>query len=42
MKAILLAYNQGNAPSQSVAPDYTISRFAELPQAVNFFARSVW
>ncbi len=40
MKAILVDYQQGNTPSQPVSPDYTISHFAELPQAVKFFARS--
>ncbi|MDQ2886273.1 MAG: HAD family hydrolase [Chloroflexota bacterium] len=40
MKAILVSYNQGNAPYPTVSPDYTISRFAELPQAVSSFTRS--
>jgi putative hydrolase of the HAD superfamily len=39
MKAIFVSYNQGNTPYQTVSPDYTISRFAELPQAVNYFRR---
>jgi len=37
MKAILVSYNQGNTSSQTISPDYTICRFAELPQAVNYF-----
>jgi len=39
MKAILVSYNQGNTPYRNVMPDYTISRFAELPQAVNYFIK---
>jgi len=39
MKAILVSYNQGNTLSQTISPDYTICRFAELPQAVNYFMR---
>jgi putative hydrolase of the HAD superfamily len=39
MKAILVSYNQGNTSSQTISPDYTICRFAELPQAVNYFTR---
>ena len=37
MKAIFVAYNQGNTSSQTISPDYTICRFAELRQAVNYF-----
>src|SRR2546422_7811566 len=37
MKAIFVAHAQNNTPSLTVSPDYTISRFAELPQAVNYF-----
>ena len=37
MKAIFLSSDQGNTSSQTILPDYTISRFAELPQAVNYF-----
>lgn len=39
MKAIFLSYNQSNAAYQNIPPDYTISRFAELPQAVNYFMK---
>ncbi|MDQ6645357.1 MAG: HAD family hydrolase [Chloroflexota bacterium] len=39
MKAIFVSYNQSNTPYQKISPDYTISRFAELPQAVNYFMR---
>lgn len=39
MKAIFVSYNQGNTSSQTISPDYTICRFAELPQAVNYFMR---
>ena len=38
MKAIFIPSNQGNTSYQTISPDYTISRFAELPQAVNYFA----
>jgi putative hydrolase of the HAD superfamily len=37
MKAIFVSSNQGNTSNQTISPDYTISRFAELPQAVNYF-----
>ena len=37
MKAIFISYNQGNTSNQTISPDYTISRFADLPQAVNYF-----
>ncbi len=37
MKAIFVSSNQGNTSDQTISPDYTISRFAELPQAVNYF-----
>ncbi len=36
MKAIFISSNQGNTSSQAIAPDYTISRFGELPQAVRY------
>ena len=39
MKAIFVSYNQGNTSSQTISPDYTICRFAELPQAVNYFTK---
>lgn len=35
MKAILISYNQSNAPYQAILPDYTIFRFAELLQAIS-------
>ena len=38
MKAIFLSSNQGNTSYQTISPDYTISSFTELPQAVNYFA----
>ncbi len=34
MKAILVAYNQSNPQHQATVPDYTISYFATLPQAI--------
>jgi putative hydrolase of the HAD superfamily len=37
MKAIFVNSDQGNTSSQTITPDYTISCFAELPQAVNYF-----
>lgn len=37
MKAIFVSYNQSVTANQNIAPDYIISRFAELPQAVNYF-----
>ncbi len=37
MKAIFLSSDQGDPPYQTISPDYTISRFAELSQAVNYF-----
>ncbi len=37
MKAIFVSSNQGNTSNQTISPDYTISRFADLPQAVNYF-----
>ena len=37
MKAILVSSNQGNTSSQTILPDYTICRFAEVLQAVNYF-----
>jgi putative hydrolase of the HAD superfamily len=37
MKAIFVSSNQGNTSSQTISPDYTICRFAEVPQAVNYF-----
>jgi putative hydrolase of the HAD superfamily len=38
MKAILVSSDQGPTVHQSISPDYTISSFAELPRAVNYFA----
>jgi putative hydrolase of the HAD superfamily len=38
MKAIFVSNNQSDTSSQIISPDYTISHFAELPQAVNYFA----
>ena len=37
MKAIFVSYNQGNTSNQTISPDYTISHFADLPQAANYF-----
>ena len=37
MKAIFVSSNQGNTSSETILPDYTICRFAEVPQAVNYF-----
>lgn len=37
MKAIFVSYNQGNTTPQTITPDYTVCRFAEVPQAVNYF-----
>lgn len=37
MKAIFLSSDQGDPPYQTISPDYTISRFAELSQAINYF-----
>jgi len=37
MKTIFVSYDQGNTSHQTISPDYTISRFDELPQAVNYF-----
>jgi putative hydrolase of the HAD superfamily len=37
MKAIFVSSNQGNTSNQTISPDYTIYRFADLPQAVNHF-----
>jgi len=37
MKAIFLSSDQGDPPYQTISPDYTISRFAELSQAVDYF-----
>jgi putative hydrolase of the HAD superfamily len=37
MKAILVSFNQGPTSNQSITPDYVITSFAELPQAVNYF-----
>jgi putative hydrolase of the HAD superfamily len=38
MKAIFISYNQDKTSYQTISPDYTISLFAELPQAINYFA----
>ena len=35
MKAILVSYDQNNTQPQATIPDYTISYFAALPQAIN-------
>ena len=37
MKAIFAAYNQGSLSFEAISPDYIISHFAELPQAINYF-----
>jgi putative hydrolase of the HAD superfamily len=37
MKAIFVSYNQGNTSPQTITPDYTICRFAELNQAIDYF-----
>jgi putative hydrolase of the HAD superfamily len=37
MKAILASFEQGPTSNQSIAPDYVITRFADLPQAINHF-----
>lgn len=37
LKAILVSYDQDNIPPQTNSPDYTIHRFADLLQAVNYF-----
>ena len=37
MKAIFISYNQGYTSSQTITPDYTICRFAESPQAIDYF-----
>jgi putative hydrolase of the HAD superfamily len=37
MKAILASFDQGPTSNQSTAPDYVITSFADLPQAVNHF-----
>lgn len=37
MKAIFVSYNQGNTSPQTITPDYTICRFAELHQAIDYF-----
>lgn len=39
IKAIFVSYNQSDTTYQNISPDYTISRFAELPQAVNYFMK---
>ncbi len=36
MKAIFVSYNQSNAFDQAIVPDYTISYFAALPQAISY------
>jgi putative hydrolase of the HAD superfamily len=36
MKAIFVNSDQGNTSSQTLSPDYIISSFTELPQAVNY------
>ena len=37
MKAIYVSYDQSNPTYGNTEPDYTIYRFAELPQAINYF-----
>jgi putative hydrolase of the HAD superfamily len=37
MKAIFASYNQGTPSYEAISPDYTLSRFADLPQAINYF-----
>jgi putative hydrolase of the HAD superfamily len=37
MKAIFIPNQQDDALAQKIIPDYTISRFAELPQAISHF-----
>src|SRR5437588_1533845 len=37
MKAILASYNSANTAHETITPDYTIDRFAALPEAVNYF-----
>ena len=37
MKAIFVSSNQGDTSNQTISPDYIIPRFADLPQAVNYF-----
>jgi putative hydrolase of the HAD superfamily len=37
MTAIFVTSDQGNTSTQTISPDYTISSFAELPQAVTYF-----
>jgi putative hydrolase of the HAD superfamily len=39
MKTVYLASNQGRRHMEGVKPDYIIYRFAELRQAIEFFAR---
>ncbi len=36
MKAVFASYNQSNTLFQAIVPDYTISRFTALPQAINY------
>ena len=37
MKAIFISYNSENMSPQTISPDYIIYRFADLPEAVNYF-----
>ncbi|MBA2393228.1 MAG: HAD family hydrolase [Ktedonobacteraceae bacterium] len=39
MKAILVSFDQGSISNQVITPDYTIFRFADLPQAINHFVQ---
>lgn len=39
MKAILVSYNRIDLSSEAISPDYIIYTFAELMQAVNYFAK---
>lgn len=38
MKAIYVSYDQSNPMYGTTEPDYILYRFAELPQAINYFA----
>ncbi len=38
MKAILVSFDQSRTEQQPISPDYTITSFAELPQAVHHLA----
>lgn len=38
MKAVLVSYNRANLSFEAISPDYIIYTFAELLQAINYFA----